>query len=341
MRRTVYKARRRKRGGVAGGLALLVIGGAVAGVSILSGGRGGDEAEALAARLSEQRRPPAELVSGLARAHRIVVLGDIHGHAGAKRTAADVIVTLAQGSGLDAVALEVDSDLQPVIDLYLATTPEDASILLNADGVLNEAWGTGGAYLDLYRTVWRVNRELGADRSIRLIAVDLPDWPPGGALSPADAAERYGRRDAHMAAVLDSAVLVPTPRARVLAFVGGYHALRGVDGLLRAGGGDPIRIGWLASRLRARYPGEVVNVLMDAAARPGAHDPVASYAGTRFYDMLRGQMESGAFGVPVGRGFDFARQPVPTHAGPGLELEFTPDDYRMSDVADGYIMLDG
>lgn len=343
MRRTLYRSRRRARLGMRGGLTLTIIVLAVVGVGLLSRNAGGDEAARLATHVRDGRVAPSALLGTLARSHRLLLLADIHTSPAAKRVAADAIDTLARSSGLDAVVLEVPSDVQAVIDDYLNTSPEDGSLLLASPRTLNGRWGTPDAYMALYHRVWRLNEERGAARRIRIIAADLPAWPPAEALSPRNAAELYARRDAYMAAVLDSVLLGPAPRARALVFMDGYHVLRHVRGELRAGGGERIPVVWLASRLQQRYGDEVATVLTDTGTRPGtALESVAAYSGTRAFALLQTRLgRTSAFGIPLDRSFAFLRDPVRTRASAGLTLQIQPTDYALTDVADGYIFLPG
>ncbi len=326
-----------------GGLTVVIIVLAVAGVGLLNRNAGGDEAADLAVHVAERRVAPSALLATLARSHRLVMLADIHTSAATKRVAAEAIAALARSSGLDAVVLEVASDLQPVIDQYLNTTPEDASLLLANPRTLNLKWGAPGAYLALYHQVWQLNDQRGAARRIRILAVDLPGWPPTGALSPRQSADLYARRDAHMVAVLDSTLLGPSPRARALLFLDGYHALKDVRGELRVGGGERIPVVWLAARLQRRYGGEVASALVDAGTRPGAAlESVAAYTGTRAFTMIQTRLgRTDAFAVPLDRSFAFLRDPIRTRASAGLSLEIVPEDYSLADVADGYIFLPG
>ncbi|MGH7506749.1 MAG: hypothetical protein ACRELX_13910, partial [Longimicrobiales bacterium] len=191
----------RTRGGGSGTTAKLAIVALVAILAVaaaleLRGGDGGERAflEAAASSLV----PPLDLVATAGRARRIVLLADIPGSSIPKRFAAEAIDTLARGSGLDAVALDVDAGQQQWIDLYLLTRPEDPSILLSHPAVLHDAEGTGRDYLEVYRRVWRLNDELGADRAIRILALGPPAWNRAGSVSPSGAARLYGQRDEQM-----------------------------------------------------------------------------------------------------------------------------------------------
>src|SRR5690606_58128 len=115
-------------------------------------------------------REPLDLIEAAARSHRLVFVSDIPTAVAPKQFAEQAIERIALGSGLDLVVLEVGSDEQPHIDRYLATTPEDPSILLSRPRAVREGDGSSRAFLDIYRTVWRINEQLGAARRIRIIA---------------------------------------------------------------------------------------------------------------------------------------------------------------------------
>ncbi len=338
----MYRSRRRWRWGVRGGLTVAVIAIAVAGIALLGRHAGGREADALAREVEERGVGAADLAADLARTHRIVLLGDIAGSPATQRLAVRVTESLAAGPGLDAVALEVGSDLQPMIDRYLGTVPEDVGILLASPRALAPQWGTQQAFLELYRAVWRINASRDAARRIRIVAIDRPDWPPRDALSLEASARRFASRDEHMAATLDDVILSRTPRARVLVVVGGYHALRGGRGELRIGGGERIAMRWLGARLVTEYGREVATLLPDAATRPGAVARVAAYGGTRLHPLIEARLgRRGTLAVPVTRAFAFMPDPIATRASAGLELEILPRGYVLDDVADGYIYLGG
>ncbi|MGH7568593.1 MAG: hypothetical protein ACREL9_06425, partial [Gemmatimonadales bacterium] len=112
------------------------------------------------ASLRAHRTDPVPFVLEALRRHRVVFLGDIHPAAEPKTIVAAVIAAQAP-TELAALALEVGQTNQAVIDRYLATEPEDTTILLDHPVTLRVQWGASREYLAIYRAVWRRNHEGG------------------------------------------------------------------------------------------------------------------------------------------------------------------------------------
>lgn len=289
----------------------------------------------------ERGRDPVGLVVSAARAYRVIVLGDVPTSGAPKHFAADVIEALARGPGLDVVVLEVEASLQPFIDAYLHSDPENAAPLLTTPAALGEHWGVSRDYMAIYRRIWRLNQELGPERRIRVVAADLPGWPPRRPLPAPEAARLFAQRDAHMAGIVEDAVLAGAPHARVLVFVSGYHALSRGGGVLEFAGGDEIPVTWLAARLRERHPGEVFSVLVDGGRRPGRSGLADGFTETVAFDLLRERLPRNqpAFALRVDERFDFLDEPIRPVRAPGLTLRVEPEGYRLRDVADAYVYL--
>lgn len=338
-----YMPKRRNRGLISWPMlavlaTILVVAGTAA---LIESRRGQEEVAGFVDYARSQQGDPVRLIVSAARSHRVLFLGDVHPSAEPKRIAAAAIEALAHGPGLDVVALEVGADQQPIIDTYLASDPEDISILTRSPRTLNEQWGVPGEYLEIYRRVWRLNRALGPGRQIRILAADLPGWPPEAAARPQAIAAQYAQRDAHMAELIETEVLAVSPRARMLIFMGSYHGLKSGQAELRFGGGPPIPVTWLATRLRQLHPGEVYSIIVDGSVRPELGGTVGTYAASRISDLLRKHMPEATspFGLRVDDRFDFVRDPIRIGSAPGLDLVIRPDDYRLQDVVDGYIFL--
>jgi hypothetical protein len=267
-----------------------------------------------------------------------VFLSDIPAAAAPKRLAEQAIERIATTSGLDLVVLDVDANEQQWIDLYLATSPEDPSILLARPRAVKESEGAGRSYLDIYRTIWRVNEQLGAARRIRVIAADAPGWPPPAATAPSTAARLFGERAGHMATNVIDRALDRNPGARVLFFVGGLHALKSGGGRIQTGGAAPADFSWLAARMRERYPADVYSVLVDATPARSVNPEVAAYRGTVFADILRRGGVAPGTALRVTSVFDeVARNPLRIREATGVSLTLEPAALPMSELADVYV----
>lgn len=314
----------------------------VATATLLNRRRTEMQAAELVAYAERARMDPVQLVLWGARANTIVLLGDVAGLTAPKRIAARAIDALARGPGLDAVVLDVPESLQPVIDRYLESDPEDAGLLAVSPGALPSASSVAHAYLQIYRAVWRFNQTVGPARRIRIVAAGLPtDGAAAGVRAPHVIASQYARRDEHMMQRTEEEVLQRSPGARVLVFAEGYHVLQRGRGRLHFAGGMPIDVIWLGARLAARHPTQVFSILIDRA--PASAGLGIEYTATRVADLLRKGVwtVTAPFGVPLDRHFDFVREPIHTAVGPGLRLEILPDGYRLRELADGYIYLQG
>ena len=317
-------------------IAALVV---IVGIAAVLEMRGGGAAErTLLPYAREAQQSPAELIATAGRRHRLVFLGDVRGAAAPKAVAAEAIRTLAAGSGLDAVVLEIPASEQPYLDQYFLTSPEDPGILLSRPRAVRESEGASRAWIELYRTIWQANRELGADRAIRVIAADLPDWPPTRALSPNAAGALFGQRDAFMDARVDSLLLSRSSRTRALFFVDGLHALYG-GATLHAGGGQ-VGITWLAERMHRRYPRDVYTILTDAAPARAFSPAVVTFRSTGAWDLFRTRAAgtSSRYALPITDAFDAVGAPVRVTAIPGTTFSLQPGG-RLRDLADGYLYL--
>ncbi|HUG39809.1 MAG TPA: hypothetical protein VMM12_04955 [Longimicrobiales bacterium] len=283
-------------------------------------------------------RPPAEAIADAGRAARVVLLSDIRDLAGPKRVAADAIRALAAGPGLDAVVLAVSSDEQPYIDAFLNAPGEDATVLLNRPAAVRESDGVPRAFLDIYSAVYRVNQELGAARRIRILAVDVPGWPPPAGANPDAVARLYASRTEHMLARMDEELLSRIPEARLLVFMDGYMTLQRTHGVATFAGGDGVRVDWLGERLRERTPGQVRTVLLDAAAGASGLPRLPAYQGTIFHHGLRRDLDTDR-AVRITDVFSGARDPVLETSSPTVRVDIGPDSYTLRDAADVYVFL--
>ena len=336
-RRSLLPRRKYSRLGVTGvfaGIALFVM----LIVGWLLEGRGNTDTQEAIAQLA--RNADTAVVAAIAsasRANRIVILSDIHESPATKRLAVRAIDRIVATSGLDILALEVGADMQPVIDRYLDSNPEDASLLVSNERALRAPGPATRDYLEIYRKVWKANQELGADQRIQIIAADIDGWPPPRSIAPAELARRSVDRDRQMQERIRSA-MSRNPGARVLAFMTGYHALKSGTGTLLTGGSEPVQISWLGARMQQSTPEEVYSILVDAPVAGRAAD-VTSYSGTAIADMLERSGITRSFVTRITPELDAVKRPLITRKSPGLSFELMPRDYRLSDVADAYVFL--
>lgn len=305
---------------------------------IVQGYVGGGDADELSELIESRGAPPANLILKGAGTRRVIVIGDIANRSAPKRIAQQVLRALAASTGVDALVVDADTALQPVFDRYTATVPEDASILTREAALLPPG-DAGRHWLELYRAVWAVNEELGADRRIRILAVGPGPWPPAQALPPKDAAEAYAGRGIAMADRVSEQMLDRTSRSRVVALVDALHALRSGSGELRVGGGGAMEAQWFAATLAQRYPVDVYSVLVDASLERSGYPLVAQYAGTRVHERLRKAIPGDIVGVPATGPIGDYRDPILVRTGPGIGFSLVPSDQRLADLVDGYVFL--
>lgn len=296
------------------------------------------EMEHVAEYVASRGQPPVEAIAAAGRSARVVLLSDIPGLAKPKRIAAGAVRALAEGPGLDAVVLAVSSDEQPYIDGFLNAPEEDAAVLLGRPEAVREQDGEPRAFLDIYSAVFRVNSELGAARRIRVLAVDLPGWPPPEGANPAEVGRLYTARTEHMLQRLDEEILSRIPDARLLVFMDGYMTMQRTYGEVRFAGGEPVRVDWLGERLRERNPGQVRTVLLDAAAGTTTLPRTPVYQGTAFHRGLRRELDQDR-AVGITADFSSVSDPVLETSSPGIRLDIRPDTYTLRDAADIYVFL--
>lgn len=284
------------------------------------------------------KQDPVAAIVGAARSRRFVFLADIHSSTEAKRLAVEAIRAVAEGPGLDAVVLEVSHDLQPYIDRYFDTTPENASILLSNPRTLREPGAASREYLEIYHAIWQLNEKLGADRRIQVIAADLAGWPPAPAESPTDRARQFSERGAAMVKNFDSESVGMGARARVFVFMTGLHTLRAGYGELQTGGSTAVQAQWFAARIAQRHPGDVASFLLDAPGA-GSPDEFVPFTGTRLGEEVKALLPAGRYSLRINDAFDFLTRPIRENPVPGTSFDLFPRNYRLKDVADQYIHL--
>jgi hypothetical protein len=277
---------------------------------------------------------PIPVLTAAGRGHRLLFLSDGAGSASAIALAGDVVQSLARGVGLGALVVAVPSDRQAVLDRYLSASQEDASAI-RADPVL--AGGPGLPLLPLFRKVRTLNQELGAARSVRVIAADLPGWPPERSLAPAQMVSRWAERDPHMAAVVEDRILARDARARVVLIMDGLHAMR-VSYVLRTGGTSPREIVPLAARLAEREPREVWSVLLDPPPAPGRTPPVATLTGSLAWPAVRDAVVPASFAADVTDAFGYAADWLDETTPPGISIS-VPGGVALADAWNAWVYL--
>ena len=294
--------------------------------------------EPLIEYMEARGREPSQAIADAGRSARVVLLSDIAGLGGPKRVAAEAVRALAEGPGLDAVVLAVSSEEQPYIDAFLNAPGENATVLLGRPAAVRESEGAARAFVDIYSAVYRMNQDLGAARRIRILAVDVPGWPPPEGANPDEVSQLYASRTEHMLRRMDEELLSRIPDARLLVFVDGYMTLQRTHGVARFAGGDEVRVDWLGERLRERNPGQVRTVLVDATSGASGLTRLPSYEGTVFHRALRRELE-GDRAARVTDAFSMVRDPILETSSPALRLDIRPEGYTLRDAADVYVFL--
>lgn len=281
----------------------------------------------VSAPLSAQTSAPVEFVQSALARHTVVFLGDIHPLAEPKQLVARLIREQGAGAMIDLLALEVASDQQAVIDRYLASVPEDTTILLDSPRTLRAHWGVSAEYLDIYRAVYGWNAD-HADRPVHILAADIRGWPMSP-LTEHMATGGFVNRDVWMAAAFRK-VLDAHPDWRTLAFMGGYHGLKGVGGEVTLGRAHDRFDRWFAGYLTDDGY-EVYSILTDAL-QDGGH------GATRMYDLLAAG-RNGNFAVALDTTTDVVREPLWDVEQEGYRLEFWPSRFPLRMAVDAMVVL--
>jgi hypothetical protein len=275
--------------------------------------------------------PPLRVVQSALRAHRVVFLGDVHPFAEPKALVVDAIRNQGPGSTIDLLALEVAAEHQPVIDRYLASDPEDTTILLTQPRTLRAHWGASRDYLAIYRAVYQWNRD-HPGRSLRILAADLRGWPMAP-LTARMATGGFANRDEWMARSFKE-VLAEHPEWRVLVFMGGYHGLKGMGGSVTVGRATDRFDRWFAGYL-ADAGVDVYSILTDAPQADG-------HGATRVFDRLRESARpvgERSFAVVLDSTTDAVDQPIYDVEQEGYALEFWPSHAPLRRAVDALVML--
>ncbi|HKT58645.1 MAG TPA: hypothetical protein VJQ46_01265 [Gemmatimonadales bacterium] len=283
---------------------------------------------ACARMLVAQSSPPFEFVQAALARHRIVFLGDIHPLAEPKVLVSRLIREQAPGATIDLLALEVASEQQEAIDQYLASVPEDTTILMDHPRTLRAYWGASTEYLDIYRAVYQWNRD-HPDHPVHVLAADLRGWPMSP-LTEHMATGGFVNRDVWMAAAFRK-VLDQHPDWHTLIFMGGYHGLKNVGGEVRLGRAHDRFDRWFAGYLTD--DGYQIYTILTDALMDGGH------AATRVYDALTNGPGAGTVAVELDSTTDAVREPLYDVEQEGYSLEFWPSRFAIRTAADAMILL--
>jgi hypothetical protein len=283
---------------------------------------------AQAAQAAPAAAPPLAFLESALQRHRIVFLGDIHPVAQPKELVARLISSQETGAAVDLVALEVGADQQPIIDRYLASAPEDTTLLVQHPRTLRAHWGASAEYLAIYRAAYRRNHD-HPDRPVHVLAADLPGWPMP-ALTERMASGGFANRDDWMAAGFRK-VIDGHPGWRMLVFMGGYHGLKSGGGEVMVGRARDRFDHWFAGYLTEKGY-DIYTVLADARQSSGR-------AATRVFDLLASERSSGNFIVPLDQGSDVVSEPLYDIEEQGYHLEFWPARFPLRTAVDAMLVL--
>jgi hypothetical protein len=258
---------------------------------------------------------------------QVVFVGDIHPLAEPKLIVSEVIARQDPATAVDAIALEVGSDQQAVIDQYLAGTPEDTSLLVANPRTLRSHWGASREYLGIYRAAWAWN-QAHRDRPLRVIAADIRGWPLAP-LTEMMAAGGFANRDEWMARGF-LALHRAHPEWRILIFMGGYHGLE-------MGGGE-VTVGKARARFDLWFCGwlreaglDPYTILMDARQEGGL-------GATRVFDAVHRPGHNEAFALSVLT--DSIAEPLRPVETDGYRLAFWPSRFPLRLAVDAMVALD-
>ena len=270
---------------------------------------------------------PFHFLQDAIRHHQIVFLGDIHPLAEPKLLVARLIREQADDATIDLLALEVGSEQQEWIDRYLASSPENTTILLEHPRTLRAHWGLSAEYLEIYRTVYRWNAGHRWN-PVHILAADLRGWPIAP-LTPHMATGGFVNRDLWMAAAFRK-TLQQHPRWRVLIFMGGYHGLKGVGGQVAIGRVHDRFDHWFAGYLKD----DSVNVytILTDARQEGMH------GATRMLEHLSGDSREN-FVEALDSTSDSVREPLYDVEQDGFQLEFWPARFPLRSAVDAMLVL--
>jgi hypothetical protein len=281
----------------------------------------------LTAQTADTTEPVTFVQRALAR-HRVVFLGDVHPIAEPKWLVVELIERQDVSAPIDMLALEVGADQQEVIDQYLASAPEDTTILMAHPRTLRVHWGASSDYLAIYRAAYRWNHEHPA-RPTRVIAADVRGWPVAP-LTEHMASGAFANRDEWMARAFEKTIAAH-PGWRTLVFMGGYHGLKTGGGEVRVGKAHDRFDHWFAGYLTDAQV-DVYTVLTDARQESGR-------GATRVFELLSAEYPGRNVAVPLDSATDAVREPLYDVEQQDYHLEFWPSRFALRTAADAMLVL--
>jgi hypothetical protein len=303
------------------------------------GGVDGPDLTPLLAHVLRTREAPLAAVRRAVLSHPLVLLGDVHPAAEPKELMLALLEDSLVSRRLDAVAFEISGSAQRWIMAYLRSTPEDPTLLFRETGTLRSLWGGSDQWLAIFHRLWELQRT--RDRPLTVIAMDLPGWPTR-ARSARSAASMYGDRDSAMAAALlepmrECGACAERGGPRVLAFLGGYHLLRGLEADLSIGS-NTSRVIWLATRLERRgvHPYTILADGLPERVWLGGEQVLGA---TRVFDALAGAgWPAPPYAVTTDSSFDLVTDAI-REPSDSTDITFAlrPAVYHLHDVVDLFI----
>ena len=299
------------------------------------------EYSALRRHVVEGRLAPLDAVRHAVLTHRLVLLGDVHPAAEPKALLLELLRDSAVAERLDALALEIPASAQRWVSAYLRSSPEDPSLLARDPAALRSLWGGRAQWLAIFHELYALQR--ARPRPLAVIAMDLPGWP-ARATSARAAVSLYGDRDSSMAAQLLAALdgcagCAARGGPHVLAFLGGYHVLRGLEADLSIGTNTG-RVIWLATRLE-RKGVHAYTVLADGLPTSVRLGGEVSHGATRLYDILsRRGWPAAPYAIDVDSTADAVRHAIrePSDS-TGVSFTLRPSEYHLRDAVDLFLFL--
>jgi hypothetical protein len=294
---------------------------------------------ALREHVRRSREEPFTAVRRAVLSHELVLFGDVHPAAEPKTLLLRLLEDPGVSDRLDAVALEIPASAQRWIERYLQSSPEDPGLLFRDRGTLRAVWGGSEQWLAIFHRLWELQRT--RERPLAVIAMDLPGWP-SAARSARAAASLYADRDSAMASALVEAIAAcygcdRRGGPRVLAFLGGYHVLRGLEADLSVGP-NTARVIWLATRLERRgvHP---YTILTDGLPRRVPIGRETSYGATRLFDVLaREGWPAPPYAIPSDPALDLVRHAVREPDDPAdISFALRPASYELSAAVDLFV----